>query len=124
MIKYPFVLESDNVMYVDIDETLVLWEATSEQKQKYGVDFDHFGEPAVLVPHKKHIQIIKNSKARGHTIVFWSQGGYEWCKQIVTKLGLLGYADAILSKPKWFLDDLPSSAFMPEANRIYKKDEE
>jgi len=118
----PFILESDNTVYCDIDDTLVKWNASVDEKITDCVLFNNYGYDVYLVPHRKHIESLRLHKARRHKIIFWSAGGWEWAKEVVTTLDLLDLADAILSKPKWFYDDLPASSFMPEANRIWKKD--
>lgn len=120
----PFVLESDNTVYVDIDDTIVKWNASREEQETNGIVFNNYGYNQLLVPHKRHIEMIKLHKARGHKIIFWSAGGWEWAKEVVTTLELTEYADAILSKPKWIYDDLPASSFIPESCRIFKKDSE
>lgn len=116
------VLKSDLVVYCDIDDTLVKWNYTKEEEDK-AVIFDNFGFKTPLVPHLVHIEQLMKHKARGHTVAVWSQGGWEWALEVVKVLGLEDYVDLVVSKPKWFYDDLPASAFMPEHNRIYKKDE-
>jgi hypothetical protein len=65
---------------------------------------------------------MKKHKARGHKIVVWSAGGWEWAKSVVETLELTEIVDLVMSKPAWFYDDIPSSSFMPEHNRIYKPD--
>lgn len=98
-------IKSDKIIFVDVDDTLVLWSSTSP----------------TYTPHHGHILMLKKFKARGHKIVVWSAGGWEWANKIVNELGLELYVDIVMSKPAWFIDDLPSSVFMPEVNRIYKE---
>lgn len=117
----PFILKSDNTVFVDCDDTLCIWDYTNEQKEN-GIKFNNYGYEVYLVPHKRHIESIKLHKARGHRIVVWSAGGWEWALEVVKTLQLTEYVDVVLSKPKWFYDDLSASSFMPEANRIWKKD--
>lgn len=118
----PFVLQSDKVVFCDIDDTIVKWNPTQEEINTKGVAFNNYGWQVMLVPHYAHIEQIKRHKAIGHKVIFWSAGGWEWANEVIKTLELTEYADAIMSKPSWFIDDLPASAFMPEHNRIYKED--
>lgn len=117
----PFILESDNAVFFDCDDTLCIWNPTQEQAER-GIKFNNYGYEVNLVPHLRHIESLKLHKARNHRIVVWSAGGWEWAKEVVKVLELTEYVDVIMSKPKWVYDDLPASSFIPEANRIWKKD--
>lgn len=96
-------LKSSKIIYVDVDDTLCLW---SENNASY-------------IPSFKHIELIKKFKLRGHTVVVWSAGGWEWAERIVKEMQLEKYVDLVCSKSDWYIDDKPSSHFMPEHNRIY-----
>lgn len=95
------VLRSDKVLYVDVDQTLVVW-----QGENYW-------------PHKKHIQFLKQCSKRGQKVIVWSAGGFEWAERIVRELDLQSHVDLILSKPAWFMDDLKADKILPEENRVY-----
>jgi nicotinamidase-related amidase len=100
-----FVIENDKSLFVDVDDTLVIWEGTTYR------------------PHTKHIELIKKFHQRGMPIIVWSAGGHAWALRIVKELQLEPYVTAVMSKPAWFVDDLPAEEFLPEINRIYLKDE-
>ncbi len=100
-----FVLKSDKTLFVDVDDTLVMWSATG------------------YTPHKKHIEYLKKFHMRGQKIVVWSAGGWEWAERVVRELGLENVVSAVMCKPAWFVDDMPATEFLPEANRRYLKDE-
>lgn len=99
-----YVLESDKCLWVDVDDTLIMW---SE---------DHGG----WSPHEEHIALVKQFHARGQKIVVWSAGGVEWAVKAIEWLKLENYVDLVVSKPAWFIDDLPASEFLPESSRIFK----
>lgn len=120
--KTPFILESDLVVYVDIDETLISWTAPEPiWELRPFVNIKNNGYTQTFYPMVKNIEQVKKHKLIGHKIVFWSAGGWAWVKKVITELDLIEYADAIMSKPRWIIDDLPASEFIPESNRIYKK---
>lgn len=113
-----FTLDSDNTVFCDVDDTLVLWSIPAGMEEKC-IKFDNYGFTEYLLPHEKHIDQLKRHKARGHKIVVWSAGGWAWAKAVVETLNLTELVDCVMSKPRWIYDDLPASAFMPESNRIY-----
>lgn len=103
-----FILKSDKTLFCDVDDTLIVWD---EDGHTYK-------------PHKRHIKLIKKFHARNQPVVVWSAGGWEWAHRIVVELGLQEYVTAIMAKPAWYVDDLPSHEFLPEVNRLYLEDKE
>lgn len=99
-----YVLKSDKTLFVDVDNTLVIWEELGYR------------------PHQGHVDLIKKFHHRGQAVVVWSQGGWEWALKIVKELGLEPYVTATMCKPAWYCDDLRSEEFLPEINRIYLKE--
>ncbi len=95
------VIPATKTIYVDIDNTLVIWEG----ENFYG--------------HPEHIESIKKFYKRGHTLVAWSAGGAGWADHAVQSLNLESYFTLAIGKPDWFIDDLPASKFMPEENRVF-----
>jgi hypothetical protein len=114
----PIVIDSDFPVPFDCDDTLVIWDYPPEKLSEcIYLKIDITEIP--LLPHKKHIEELKKHKARGHRVIVWSAGGWEWANEVVKKLELEEFVDVVMSKPRWFYDDLPSTEFMPEINRIY-----
>jgi|SRR5579859_742487 len=94
------IIKSRKCLYVDIDETLVLWHNDSY----------HLNPVAVT--------IIKRFFKRKHTIIAWSAGGAEWAAQTIKQFKLQKYFDLVLGKPDWYLDDKEGSFFLTSENRI------
>jgi hypothetical protein len=121
--------------FFDVDDTLVMWNATPEELAERGVDFECPGSHTIidgeiketppwkerLLPHRKHIEQLKKHKMRGHTIVVWSAGGYDWAAAVVKALQLENFVDLVISKPIWCYDDLQPNEFIPKPQ--YMKDE-
>lgn len=126
--------------FFDVDDTLVMWNATQQELDARGVWFecppstwtvdptDPHSVPAPvpawqerLLPHRYHIEQLKKHKIRGHTIVVWSAGGYDWAAAVVKALKLEEYVDLVISKPIWAYDDLQPNEFIPKVS--WKKDE-
>lgn len=104
------VIETNNLVCFDVDDTLVMWDIP-ESREHEAITFNSFGYPCRLLPHHKHIELMKQFRARGHTVIVWSQGGYEWALAVVKKLGIEDCVDVVMTKPKWIVDDLPPAAW-------------
>lgn len=112
------VIKNNNKYNCDVDETLVLFDYPPEFHDAtilIGCD----GFQRRVLPNKYIIDRIKDHKARGHCVTIWTQGGWEWGVAVVQALDLEKYIDVLECKPKGFYDDLPASAFLPEACRSY-----
>jgi predicted phosphatase len=112
-----FTLESDLVVGVDVDDTLVSWSTKDSDKPPHpecvpiGIVFDGKIEQYwVFLPNLKS---LKTHKHKGHAIVVWSGSGFAWAKKVVEVLALEDYVDLIMAKPKWLLDDMRPEDYMP-----------
>jgi hypothetical protein len=120
------VVPCQQTTFFDVDETLLMWYGSPEDLAEYGVWVtspvsEFYNEDGLqktsankqlLLPHRKHIEQLKQHKFRGHTIIVWSAGGWDWAEAAVKALGLEKYVDLVISKPIWFYDDLPCQEFM------------
>ena len=115
------VIKSHRTIFYDVDDTLVIWNWKAVDPEGSGliaIRDTQSNHTEHLLPHQRHIELLKQFKARGHTIVVWSQGGWQWAETVVRALGLEKLVDIVISKPDWYVDDLPASAFM--GGNIYK----
>lgn len=115
------ILESETVVMVDVDDTLVMWAEGYRQPGEGKVRFVDPYDQAVqyLTPHHKHIELIQKYKGRGFKIIVWSAGGYEWAKSVITTLGMQESVDMVMSKPIKYMDDLPAEEIL--GTRVYLK---
>ena len=88
------------VVFVDCDETLILWEVPFEE-QENALILDAGGYNVICMPHKPHIELLKHFKARGQQVVVWSAGGATWAGKVVKILQLESCVDLVISKPDW-----------------------
>ena len=117
------VIKGNKFVYFDVDETLVKWSYDRYEADKAILfEIDMISE--YLVPHSKHIELLKRYKTRTKdtVIVVWSQGGWDWAETVVKTLGLEEYVDAILTKPDIYVDDLNSVWFMGDNKRVFLED--
>lgn len=106
---------SQKAVYFDIDQTLLMFNAPLFASDRI-LELPNGVKVSI---NRRHIDAMKQHKARGHTIIVWSAGGWEWADRVVALLDLGDVVDVVMSKPDWFYDDKPASEFMPEANRVY-----
>src|ERR1035437_2995124 len=109
-------IKNDHVFFVDCDDTLVLWD-TKDFPEDQWTWIDHAGYKTMLVPHTKNIEVLKKFARLGNHITVWSATGYEWADAIVKHLGLTEYVHQVMSKPRYYMDDLPCQVWMGE--RVY-----
>lgn len=114
------VIESEQIVYYDVDDTLVLWFSGCDPSEKIDIKNPYYGYNMSLKPHKRHIDLLKDHKARGSTIIVWSASGYQWAEAVVKALNLESYVDFVQSKPVKFVDDLSASEIL--GIRIYLED--
>ena len=115
------VVKSHKIVMFDVDDTLVIWDWKPINPE--GVGLVEIKDPVsgfkeLLMPHERHITLLKQFKTRGHTVVVWSQGGWSWAETVVKSLGIEDVVDVVMSKPDWYVDDMPASAYM--GKNIYK----
>lgn len=109
------VIENESIIFFDCDDTLVMW-GLDPINPAYVIN-PYYGESERLAPHKGHIKVLKERKARGSTIVVWSAGGYKWAEAVVKALNLEEYVDLCMTKPHAYVDDKTAAEIMGE--RIY-----
>lgn len=123
------IIENENIVCYDTDDTLVKWPdnyttpyapaGTFEYNRKCFTDpYDNSSN--YLIPHEKHIALLKKHKGRGQFVIVWSAAGVKWAESVVKTLNLESYVDLIMTKPTKLVDDLPVHEIFPV--RIYLKD--
>ena len=109
------VLNSSKIVFCDVDDTLVMWDWRAidpEGKGLMEIVNPDTNRAEHVMPHFRHIELLKQFHVRGHTIIVWSQGGAEWAGNVCRALGIEDMVHLAMNKPDWYIDDLPSSAFM------------
>lgn len=114
------IIKSSRTVYFDVDDTLLIfnWKEINPEGKGLILIEDPSGCCAELVmPHLRHIELMRQFKSRGHIIIVWSQGGAEWAGAACKALGIESLVEFALDKPSWYVDDLPSQVWMK--NPIY-----
>jgi len=108
-------IQQPRVVTVDVDDTLLMWDYHDiPHNEDELITFEDSYGQWKLLPHKKHIEFIKNLKHQGYGIVVWSAAGNDWAEEAVKMLGIEYLVDGCMSKPEFAIDDLL------RANRIIK----
>ena len=110
-------VNNDNIIAFDVDDTLITFE-NKENCELIEISSLDGRYKDYARPLKKHIDMVKNSKVRGHYVVVWSQGGVNWAEAVVKALHLEEFVDLIMCKPSWLVDDIPPNEWTV---RLYKE---
>ena len=108
-------ITASRLVTFDVDDTLVIWDWRSVDPEGKGlVQIKNPDGNCVetVLPHYRHIELLRQFKARGHTVIVWSQGGSAWAASVCKTLGIDSMVDYAMDKPNWYVDDLPSEAWM------------
>lgn len=118
------VIRSSDVLYFDVDDTLVIWDKKiREERADEAVEFHdpHIkGLSNWLIPHTTHINILKRNFDQGRAIIVWSGAGPIWAESVIKTLKLEKYVTVVLNKPSVVVDDLPFHTWT--VTTLYKPD--
>lgn len=98
------LLEKPSV-YWDVDNTLVFAWSDIDEELRNKLQMVYIDSQMFFI-HDKHVQKIKEFKARGHNVIVWSAGGADWAEMVIKALNIEQYVDVIAPKPFWYFDDL------------------
>ena len=116
------VIKSTKIVYFDVDNTLIYSESEVPGKM--------FDTTLITISnvhfyiHNFQCELLKSFKARGHTVVVWSQGGADWAETIVRATNLTAFVDLVIGKPDWFCDDKPADQWLDEKRRFFVGEED
>lgn len=105
------VVRNEQVIYFDVDDTLVLHDLEKYSDLPTVTFVDPVcGTTRTLAYHPAHVRVLTERLARGAHVKVMSAGGFAWAEAVVTALGLSHYSDEQLecsTKPSAMFDDLP-----------------
>jgi predicted phosphatase len=104
---------SELPVVIDVDETLINKVC---EHSFIGVDnvlkLNYYGRIVYTTAIERHVDLLKSYKQRGYEVTVWSANGYQWAKEVITKLDLLAYVDEVASKPLKYVDDKDANDWM------------
>ena len=111
------IIKSEQILAVDIDNTLLLWDEHDSGNQSVVFTDPYTGETKQVKVHEAHLRIVKSRLSRGAVLLVWSSSGYRWVEAALFALQLEHPRVIVLSKPIAYIDDKPCAEWMGE--RIY-----
>ena len=116
--KKPIVINNDDCVFTDIDETLIFWKTTDPTDVTIEVEDPYMEDKIIkLVPHQSNIDLIKRKYGQGKMIIVWSAGGALWAETVVKALKLETIVTLIMAKPTTYIDDIDVKDW--GLNRVY-----
>lgn len=110
--KIMITISGNKFIYFDVDDTLIDW---SKRNTEDSLVFqDESGGFWSIEPKWNIVRKLKKHKQDGDTIVVWSQGGWNWAREVIKILELEKYVDVVLSKPTTYYDDINCTEFMTD----------
>lgn len=119
------IIESKHIVYFDVDDTLLMWrwqDYTDDVHKLLSLQIPGTNETVQVFPHLRHIELMKQFKVRGQTVVVWSKGGWDWAHTAIKALKIEQYVDLVLTKPDWYIDDLDCKEFMKDRRYLHPTD--
>lgn len=104
-------------VYYDVDYTLVRPLKWLDKDDQRIIVFNGFS----WIVNNDMIKEIELSKARGHVVIVWSQGGAKWAEDVVKALQIEHMVDACLAKPSWYADDKPHEEILDKTRQFFRE---
>lgn len=105
------IIENEQVIFIDCDDTLVMWNHENFDKKIVIID-PYDSRELTLGIHEGHLKVLRDRSKRGAHIIVWSAGGYQWAAAVVKALGIESHVHQIMSKPFMYLDDKTAEEIM------------
>lgn len=101
------LIRNENVILIDCDDTLCLWDKTHKSPGKGKMLFvdPYTQDKLYLKPHNVHVRLLKQYKRRGFIIIVHSAAGCLWSEAVVKTLKLEDYVDYCMTKACKHVDD-------------------
>ncbi len=108
------VTANEQVIPVDIDDTLIVWGPSIPGLHRtISVKDPHSETILTLRVHEPHLKIVESRLSRGALLIVWSAGGYAWAEAVIKGLGLDIHENIhIYSKPIAYIDDKKANDWM------------
>lgn len=108
-------IENEKLVYCDVDDTLIMWDYSKhkeELKDSDAVTITFYDHDSYVYKNQKNINLLIKLAKMNYGIVLWSQTGAEYAEVVARKLGIDEFVTLYMTKPRYHIDDLPSSAWM------------
>jgi phosphoserine phosphatase len=102
------VISNELLVSFDVDGTLITecYESVLPPLDGYfKMVCPYTGKHKVIKAHKQHCRYLIEHKARGYTVIVWSNGGNRHAEAVVKALGLEHHVDIVMGKFSKTFDD-------------------
>lgn len=93
------VIKNELVVCCDVDGTII------KPDQKGGISLPYGSGIQTYSPIMAHVDLIKEYKKRGFTVIVWSMAGQAHAQRVVEALKLERWVDIVMCKPTKHIDD-------------------
>lgn len=98
----PRITKNENIVYVDIDSTLMKRVSCDTPFSKL---LDYYDQTWYILPQYKNIEFMKSLKTRGYHVVVHSANGWQHALKVLELLQLTKFVDEVKTKPQKYIDD-------------------
>lgn len=106
------ILATEQLIFCDVDETLILWGKIKKHHKAIAYTCPYTKAQLMVRVHEPNLAIVKERLARGATIIVWSASGWKKAAAITKALNLSHPKLIVTSKPVGYLDDKPCESWM------------
>lgn len=107
----PIAFDVDNTLIFETSNTNLHWAKTNDlQFVDIKCPYDDITRKYII--HEEHIKLLKDNRARGFSVVVWSNNGKAWAEAVVKALNLGDYVDDCMSKFIKVIDDQEPNKFL------------
>lgn len=96
--------KNEVVIEMDVDDTIILHDIDAYPSLPR-ITLNYYGMPMVVVPHLKHIELLKSYKKRGFFVRVHSNNGWKHVDEVLKKLDLWDFVDEGETKASKHVDD-------------------
>lgn len=102
-------MASQKVVVVDMDDTIVMHDLSEYQPRE---TISYGPGDIVVSPNQKNINLLVKLYKLDYTIVAWSRTGSDWARAVCQKLDIDKYVSLYMTKPMFYIDDVPADGWM------------
>lgn len=114
--KDQSIIENWKVYGTDIDDTIAMHNL-SDYPESSRITVEYTNGPMVIVPNKKHINLLVKFYKLGYFTIAWSRTGGDWAKAVCEAVGVSEYVNLYMAKPLFLADDRHPDEWVQILNR-------
>lgn len=113
------LIDNEHIVAFDIDETIFMHGGDIFDENTVYITNPYSNSEIHGSLNKNHYELLKQYKARGMFVIFWSKAGMKWAEAVIKEFQLESYVDLVMTKLDKYVDDLEAPQILGE--RVYIK---